>query len=255
MTYNSPLKELTWKDLTVAGPVIGSIFAFAYVVGYFFAFDIAWFSFFTFSEHLVFALRALPVAIAASVFFIIVLALAKDRHWSEWLKHKHRQFSIWWIFLLIALSLFVFASNHLALGVCLISVAAGTAVYYRLRAQPPPFANIVSLGVNLTIGCLIFGFASGYLARFNDKFPFGGSMIILSMNDGNPPQQLVGRGHVIFVGASAMLYYDYDRKRVRLLRRDDIIEICGCRRPDCLTECGKQENCTTEDLSCASKAN
>jgi hypothetical protein len=202
-------------------------FAFAYVVGYFFAFDIAWFSFFTLSEHLVFA----------------------------WLKYKHRQFSIWRISLLAALSLFVFASNHLALAVCLVSVAAGTAVYYRMRAQPPQFAHMVSLGVNLTACCLIFGFASGYLARFNDKFPLGGSMIILSKNDSASPQSLAGRGHVIFVGASAMLYHDYDRMRVRLLRRDNIVEICGCRRADCSTECGKQENCTTEDLSCTIKPN
>jgi hypothetical protein len=40
-------------------------FAFSYVVGYFLAFDISSFSFFSLSEHVVFALWALPIAIGA----------------------------------------------------------------------------------------------------------------------------------------------------------------------------------------------
>jgi len=44
-------RNWSWKDLPVVGPVIGSSFAFAYVVGYFYAFDIAWFPFFSLPEH------------------------------------------------------------------------------------------------------------------------------------------------------------------------------------------------------------
>ena len=63
-----PWSKLEPKDLAVVGPVILSTFAFAYVVGYFYAFDIDWFPFFTLPEHLVFALRALPIAIGATAF-------------------------------------------------------------------------------------------------------------------------------------------------------------------------------------------
>ena len=63
--------EWSLKDLTVAVPFVASCFAFAFVVGYFYAFDIPWFAFFSFTEHLVFALRALPIAIGGSVGFLV----------------------------------------------------------------------------------------------------------------------------------------------------------------------------------------
>ncbi len=56
-------KEWSLKDLTVVVPFVATSFALAYVVGYFYAFDIAWFAYFSFPEHLVFALRVLPAAI------------------------------------------------------------------------------------------------------------------------------------------------------------------------------------------------
>lgn len=70
--------EWSWKDLSSLAPFVASGFAFAFVVGYFFAFDIAWFSFFGLSEHIAFALRALPVAIGASVAFVMVLRHSVD---------------------------------------------------------------------------------------------------------------------------------------------------------------------------------
>jgi hypothetical protein len=89
----------SWKDLPVVGPMIGSSFAFAYVVGYFYAFDIAWFPFFSLPEHLVLALRALPMAIAASVVFLIALSPA-DRRW-KWLRDTTRWFVFGWIVILV----------------------------------------------------------------------------------------------------------------------------------------------------------
>jgi hypothetical protein len=50
-----PLQELAGlKGLTGVIPILMSAFAFAYVVGYFLAFDLAWFPFFSLSEHIVF---------------------------------------------------------------------------------------------------------------------------------------------------------------------------------------------------------
>src|SRR5271163_2654638 len=69
------LKGQPLKDITAVGISIASIFAFAFVIWYFYAYDIAWFPFFSFSEHLVFALRALPIALGALVVLLIVLNL------------------------------------------------------------------------------------------------------------------------------------------------------------------------------------
>jgi hypothetical protein len=70
-----PLKELNLlKDDTTVIFFLLSGFAFAYVIGYFLAFDLAWLPFFSLSEHIVFALRALPFAVAA----LVALLFAKD---------------------------------------------------------------------------------------------------------------------------------------------------------------------------------
>ena len=52
--------QFSVSQLIAGLPLLASGFAFMYVVGYFLAFDLAWFAFFSLSEHVVFALRALP---------------------------------------------------------------------------------------------------------------------------------------------------------------------------------------------------
>ena len=59
------------QELIGLVPVVASGFAVAYNVGYFLAYDISWLPFFSLPEHVVFALRALPIAIGASVAFLI----------------------------------------------------------------------------------------------------------------------------------------------------------------------------------------
>jgi hypothetical protein len=65
--------ELPWDTIMRERTALASLFAFAYVIGYFYAYDITWFPFFTLTEHLVFALRAIPFAIVASVIFMVVV--------------------------------------------------------------------------------------------------------------------------------------------------------------------------------------
>jgi hypothetical protein len=55
-------------------------FAVAFNVGYFYYVDISLFTLFSLSEHIVFAIRALPVAIAILISFIIVLMCIKLSH-------------------------------------------------------------------------------------------------------------------------------------------------------------------------------
>jgi len=75
-------REWSPKDLVTIVPLVATSFAFAFVVGYFFAFDISWFPFFSLSEHIVFALRALPVAVGAAAFFLIALTHPiESRRW------------------------------------------------------------------------------------------------------------------------------------------------------------------------------
>lgn len=59
------------KDLWVVAPIIGSAIAITYDVGYFTALDINFFTVFSISEHISFALEVLPLAILASIVLII----------------------------------------------------------------------------------------------------------------------------------------------------------------------------------------
>jgi hypothetical protein len=60
------------KELLVVLPVVGSAIAITYDVGYFFALDINFFTVFSVSEHIAFALEILPIAILATVLFVAV---------------------------------------------------------------------------------------------------------------------------------------------------------------------------------------
>jgi hypothetical protein len=55
------------KDISVVVPFLGTTLAVAYDVGYFSSFNINFFSFFTLSEHIVFALQALPAALPIAI--------------------------------------------------------------------------------------------------------------------------------------------------------------------------------------------
>jgi hypothetical protein len=56
----------TIKYLSVTGPLLASTIAVTYDVGFFFGSDIGFFTFFSFTEHLVFALQAAPFAVSTA---------------------------------------------------------------------------------------------------------------------------------------------------------------------------------------------
>jgi hypothetical protein len=81
-------QEWSAQSLAAVVPILASTFAFAFVVGYFLAFDISWFPFFSLSEHVVFALRALPIAVGASVVFLLAMRYPKIKNLGHILRAK-----------------------------------------------------------------------------------------------------------------------------------------------------------------------
>ena len=65
------------KDIAFLLPVMGSAVAVSYDVGYFWALDIKMFTMFSLTEHIVFALEALPIAIIGSLVLVGYAALAR----------------------------------------------------------------------------------------------------------------------------------------------------------------------------------
>jgi hypothetical protein len=64
----------TWtlREFLIALPVLGSALAITFDVGYFSALDINYFNVFTISEHVTFALEALPRALGLSILAIVL---------------------------------------------------------------------------------------------------------------------------------------------------------------------------------------
>ncbi len=116
------------------------------------------------------------------------------------------------------------------------TITIGTWVLFFARSRRSALVDVLFIGINVTVGCLLVGFGSGFLERphcvFGQEWPkINDSMFIVSKTRPS------GHGHVIFVGDVGVLFYDHDKRKVRLLRKDDISEICECKASDCPDDC------------------
>jgi hypothetical protein len=147
---SSKEEQWDWKVLSAIVPLVASAFAFAFEIRYFYSIDIGWFSLFTLAEHTEFALRALPIAMAASVALLISMHLAQhqslpdrqdhviaiirghDVYHGIWGNNKNRnlvkQIALWsWIALLVAAGVYVGVfDGYLLLMLSVLTLAVGT---------------------------------------------------------------------------------------------------------------------------------
>jgi len=135
-------REWSSKDLLGFAPVIATSFAFAFNVGYFLAIDIAWFSLFSLSEHMVFALRALPIGIAASFIFVFGHNFPPVERRPRWLSICSRW--VWRIWFLILLGAGFYSLSHyrFAIGLTFFVVAFATIIHYTSRPPKMSFVNV-----------------------------------------------------------------------------------------------------------------
>jgi cytochrome bd-type quinol oxidase subunit 1 len=235
-------KDEDWfQKLVAIVPLVAPAFAFAFVVGYFFAFDISWFPLFSLSEHIVFAIRALPIAIGASVAFLITLTLPRFQN--------HRIYSIatylWILVLGVSAILVLFFGAHLGVALSFVLVAIGAHYHHRVHGDGDPmsFKNILHWAITLMVACLMAGWLSAVVWRApwvidqwldDHKFKWGRLPLphIMIVKIGGETV----RGHPIFMGNKNILFYQYDgRSRMtRMLKRDDIDAMFQC---DHLTDC------------------
>jgi hypothetical protein len=233
-------KEWSLNELAVVIPILASGFAFAFVVGYFLAFDIAWFPFFSLSEHVVFALRVLPIAIGASVGLVIALRFSKiEKYWPRLQGKGYLFFRAWICVLLLAAALAGF-SIHFGLASSFLLIAFGAFVHHRVHvSNKSSLANILYWTTTLLVLCLMFGFLSGLVLKFDTLrrflnsvtrhsitgYSIAPSMIVDVKPDYGPKFYI---GQVIFVGNSGVLFFDSEVRRIHLIRWRDIIDISEC---------------------------
>jgi hypothetical protein len=240
--------ELPWDTLMREGTALASLFAFAYVIGYFYAYDITWFPFFTLTEHLVFALRAIPFAIVASVIFMVVVNYSVKCDESSYKRVQlFKQCFRWlrwvWICFLVVAGACLVAENCFALDLSLGVVACGVC-YFSLNTEPRrrPI-HFVYWGTNGFVICLMLGFATGsvwhfyHLTWWSDYLsPLARVQHVTLASTANVNSR-TPVGHVVFSGSNGVLLYDVCLRRTRLLQLKDIEEIWECRGSDCKIEC------------------
>jgi hypothetical protein len=217
-------KEWSWNELPTVIPFVASSFAFAYVVGYFYAFDISWFTFFSLSEHLVFALRALPIAIGSSVGFLVALRYSELEHQWKWLRdHSYRLTWSWFVVLSVA-AVLAFVCSHFGLSMGFLLIAFGALVYHQLPVPRPKYATAVYWAINLMVLSLVVGIVSGFLWIY-----FPSNPVFVDAQGMSMPLE----GHVLVSGDVGALVYDARSGEVHLVRRGNINKISGCIKSSC----------------------
>jgi hypothetical protein len=206
-----------WKALTEALPAIPLLltgFAFTYVVGYFLAFDLAWLPFFSLSEHIVFAIRAIPVAVAALVILLVAM-----EHPSLVAKAMRI-----WVYVLWTSALIALIFRYFGLTVTFVIIAVASYEYNQKHSRngsenatvlPMPF-----LAAQILVLSLLIGFLSGTITKFDSVLnPFLSSHLShlsRAMHVHIKPQEGGGKyiGHVVFVGSDRVFLYQYNRSGI-----------------------------------------
>jgi hypothetical protein len=251
-TATSVLFDTIWGDIAVKLPAFLSLFAVAFVVGYFYAIDICWFSLFSLTDQLVFTLRSLPIAVGATLLLLMFLKVSLDeaerndraeklpseRKSIDTAKERplRRVGSALWLIVVIGIACYMFYTKHIGTSVSFMFVTIGT-IYFEfiVRFKRPPM-RILYWSIKVTIICLIVGFLSGYSLINQETFimytPFINKQYIsytvsihLKKTEDSPESELQGR--LVFSGTNGVLIYNHDRDQVRLVKWDNIIEMCG----------------------------
>jgi hypothetical protein len=197
-----------WKAVVLALPLTGAIVAVAFDVGYFSGVDINYFTVFSLSEHIGFALEALPIAFSATALSLVLLMFLSKARTTAVKGRLNSAFIIfdivsiitgamtWWfkglrlaLWLVVVIVLFVTIRS---LGVRIIFLAAAT--------------GIAMLGAVFFAG---YDIANGYV---------NGHISLHILNDEQ-------KGRLIRSGERGILFVTSDNNQIVLFRWDGIKSI------------------------------
>lgn len=230
------------KILTVAGPLFASSLAITYDVGFFAGIGIGFFSFFSLSEHLVFALQSLPFAILPVLILLFwfttgwysyrlgyqdatasddetKLAKSKPNSMIRWLANYVRlrpwlqrlYVAFTFLFILFGISTGVYAGAFLLVGSLIYAINAP--VIHEGWKSRSPF-----LITACVVATLMFSFLIG-AQRAHAIVNSQNASETIGVEDKSIPARLI-RG-----GDRGVLFFSIDAKKVRFLRWDAIKQI------------------------------
>lgn len=222
------------KELAVLVPLLGTAIAITYDVGFFWGLEINYFSFFSLTEHIVFAIEALPLALAVSFAVTVQFVLASvfgQRHKEtaeratsaldlpkqlEWynksIARTKRAMLVGGVFSLASLVVGWFVGvplSVLALNFCLVLYALGFYFYSNILSSPFFIANYVG------IGSLLVTFAAG--VDVQEWFVRRGKIVhAISLEN----SELTGR--VVRAGERGVLFFNPGSREISFVRWDAV---------------------------------
>jgi hypothetical protein len=150
-----------WKDYLVILPVIGTVSAVTFDVGYFYGIDINLFTLFSLSEHVLFSIEALPwtfaIVLVAPTFFATDFIPNMGRWFNEnkrWRRVSKSVMLLLWI--LIGFLGFKFPATQIPLATA-ITIMAALGAYIAGPLDKPPLKYLA--GAFVVIACI---FLLGY---------------------------------------------------------------------------------------------
>jgi hypothetical protein len=212
-------------NLVAGAPIFASAIALTFDVGYFSGIDINYFTLFSLSEHLVFALEALPLAFPVVAVFLLYMFAFK---WGELRSTPKRDAKItkatlrdhlhkFWVFeafILLLLTFSIFRHNAVGIVVGFGILIAGIV----MRLAPWFFLTTAVLFTYGAIFLLTLTFVAGYeAARTYLAYDFAPQ--VLSMND----RELHGK--LIRSGERGILFHDISTREILFLKWDNIKSI------------------------------
>jgi hypothetical protein len=223
-------KGMELKDWAIFIPTVGSALALFYNVGFFNALDITFFSFFSISEHVLFAMEALPLTFVLAGVAIWFLGESASFRLPQALKSesvttdKSREVPSWLLpALTVALcaigvvSSFVFIRQHSyweATAVILAIITTFAIIYVPTFSVPMVWMPYAALALSL------FGYAFGSDRGFTYKQMTKTTHLIYLSTD---PKCLAAI--VILSGTNGVLFIEQHTNRLNLLRWSDVTRI------------------------------
>jgi len=207
------------KEALVLIPLIGSVLAITYDVGYFYGIDINFFTFFSVTEHLVFAMEAAPMAFIFAVFITFIVGTERGKQYVGLEAGKpNKQPQLFWVSYVIGAAFIAFGLFYGYVGV-LSAVITGILTGYVYTRSPPRNVIFVSAGATILFVAWTTGFDSGraYLRNGNASHSLQTTNQVLSVN-------------IIRSGDKGVLFYEPKEKQIAFLKWDQIQKISETRQ-------------------------
>jgi hypothetical protein len=217
-----PNKESIWdyKEFLVVVPLLGSALAVTSDVGYFYGLDLSFFSFFSLTEHIVFAIEALPLALTVAIVFSLY-ATNLVVPWNKFVTGKRfydsKHFLLALCIVLISILIILLYIAYIRFGVLFLI----TSILMCITGFIVKFSQsrIISTILTSTLALLAASFFCGALLGVNSLHPSPYKYVVTNNNNEAISAKIIRSGD------KGVLYFDRKDKTLVFERWEGIREI------------------------------